>query len=67
MEWHIALEPEPEINNWAVWTPELRGYASAERTEPKALENNREAIEFYLQSDLIQFSSEAISREIILD
>ncbi|MGJ3245543.1 MAG: type II toxin-antitoxin system HicB family antitoxin [Elainellaceae cyanobacterium] len=41
MKWRIALEPDPETGDWAVWCPELPGCISAGETEDKALENIR--------------------------
>ncbi len=54
MTWRVVLEPDPAIGNWAVWSPELPGCASAGQTEQEALENIREAIELYLEKDGIQ-------------
>ena len=53
MRWRVALEYDQETGDWAAWCPELPGCASAGETEAEALENIREAIELYLQSDQI--------------
>ncbi len=64
MKWRVILEPDPETGEWAVWCPELPGCISAGDTEEEALENIREAIQLYLETDPIQLAPGTISREV---
>jgi predicted RNase H-like HicB family nuclease len=64
MKWRVILEPDPETGEWAVWCPELPGCTSAGDTEEEALENIREAIQLYLETDPIQLAPGTISREV---
>ena len=64
MKWRVILEPDPETGDWGVWCPELPGCTSAGESEQEALENIREASEFYLQPDLGELTPGAISHEI---
>ncbi|PAX53250.1 type II toxin-antitoxin system HicB family antitoxin [Brunnivagina elsteri] len=64
MKWRVILEPDPETGEWAVWCPELPGCTSAGETEEEALENIREAIQLYLETDQIQLPLGTISREV---
>ncbi|MBE9251445.1 type II toxin-antitoxin system HicB family antitoxin [Dolichospermum sp. LEGE 00240] len=64
MKWRVILESDPETGDWAIWCPELPGCTSAGETEEEALENIKEAIQLYLQPDLIKLSPGAIAREI---
>jgi predicted RNase H-like HicB family nuclease len=66
MNWRVILEPDPETNEWAIWCPELPGCTSAGLTEQEALENIREAIQLYLQPDVIQLLPRAVIREVIV-
>lgn len=66
MKWRVILEIDQETGDWAAWCPELPGCASAGETEEDALENIKEAIQLYLQPDLIKLAPGAITREIIL-
>ena len=54
-KWRVVLEPDSE-SDWAAWCPELPGCTSAGDTKEEALENIEEAIELYLQPDLINLS-----------
>ena len=49
MIWRVVLERDPQTNDWAAWSPEPPGCASAGETEEEALANVREAIELYLE------------------
>jgi predicted RNase H-like HicB family nuclease len=64
MKRRVLLEQDEETGEWAVWCPELPGCASAGETQEEALANIREAIELYLQPDLLKLPSEVIVREI---
>ena len=65
-EWGRRWEQDPETGDWAVWWPESPGGTSAGQTEAEALENIREAIEFYVQPDAVEVGPDAITREIIV-
>jgi predicted RNase H-like HicB family nuclease len=64
MNWDVMLEPDPDTGDWAIWCPELPGCTSAGETEGEALENIKEAIQFYLQPESIRLAPGAIAREI---
>lgn len=66
MKWRVILELDEETGDWAVWCPELPGCASCGETEEEALENIREAIELYLQPDILPLSSSAVTREVFV-
>ncbi|BAZ41005.1 hypothetical protein NIES4101_69670 [Calothrix sp. NIES-4101] len=66
MKWRVVLEPDPETGEWAVWCPELPGCTSAGDTEEEALENIREAIQLYLETDPIKLAPGAIFREVMV-
>jgi predicted RNase H-like HicB family nuclease len=66
MKWRVLLERDEETGEWAAWCPELPGCASAGETEAEALENIREAIELYLQSDPLELSPDVITREVLV-
>ena len=66
MKWRVVLEPDLEINEWAIWCPELPGCVSVGATQEEALNNIREAIELYLQPDAIELVNGAVVREVIL-
>jgi predicted RNase H-like HicB family nuclease len=66
MKWRVVLEPDPETGEWAVWCPELPGCNSAGDTEEEALENIREAIQLYLETDSIKLAPGAIFREVMV-
>ncbi|MGL4500772.1 MAG: type II toxin-antitoxin system HicB family antitoxin, partial [Planktothrix sp.] len=53
IKWRVILEPDPDTGEWAAWCPELSGCASFGMTQQEALENIREAIKLYLQTDNI--------------
>lgn len=63
-KWRVVLEPDSETGDWAAWCPELPGCTSAGDTKEEALENIEEAIELYLQPDLIELEPGAILQEI---
>lgn len=63
-KWRVVLEPDPETGDWAAWCPELPGCTSAGDTKEEALKNIKEAIELYLQPDLIELEPGAILQEI---
>ena len=63
-KWRVVLEQDPETGDWAVWCPELPGCTSAGETKEESLENIKEAIELYLQPDLIELEPGAILQEI---
>ena len=62
--WRVVLEQDSETGDWAAWCPELPGCTSAGDTKEEALENIEEAIELYLQPDLIELEPGAILEEI---
>lgn len=64
MNWRVVLQRDPETGEWAVWTPELPGCASAGTTQDEAMANIREAIELYLQKDPIALPPDAVVREV---
>lgn len=66
MKWRVVLEFDEELGEWAVWCPELPGCTSSGVTEESALENIREAIELYLQTDPLPLSPSALTREIFV-
>jgi predicted RNase H-like HicB family nuclease len=66
MKWRVVLEPDPETGEWAVWCPELPGCTSAGDTEEEALENIREAIQLYLETDTIKLAPGAIFGEVMV-
>ncbi|MCV3215673.1 type II toxin-antitoxin system HicB family antitoxin [Plectonema radiosum NIES-515] len=66
MKWRVILEPDLETGEWAVWCPELPGCVSAGETEQEALENIREAIALYLETDFIKLAPGAVTREVIV-
>lgn len=60
------MERDEETGDWAVWCPELPGCTSAGVTEEEALENIREAIELYLEPDLVPLTPTAVIREVFV-
>ena len=64
MKWRVVLEPDLEINEWAVWCPELPGCTSCGTTQAEALENIREAIALYLEPVSLELDSGAITCEV---
>ncbi|WYL97367.1 MAG: type II toxin-antitoxin system HicB family antitoxin [Gloeotrichia echinulata IR180] len=56
MKWRVILEPDPETGDWAIWCPELPGCTSAGETQEEALENIREAIQLYLQENMLEIT-----------
>ncbi len=66
MKWRVILEFDEELGEWAVWCPELPGCASAGMTEEEALENIREAIELYLEPDVVPLAPTAVVREVFV-
>ena len=66
MKWRVILEYDEEIDSWAAWCPELPGCTSAGETEERALENIREAIELYLQPDVLPLAPTAVTREVFV-
>lgn len=64
MKWRVVLEPDLETGDWAVWCPELPGCVSAGETEQEALENIREAIALYLETDPIELETGSVLREV---
>ena len=66
MKWRVVMGRDPGSGDWAVWCPESPGCTSAGQTEAEALENIREAIEFYVQPDAVEVGPDAITREIIV-
>ncbi len=66
MKWRVILEYDEEIDSWAAWCPELPVCISAGETEEKALENIREAIELYLQPDVLPLAPTDLTREVFV-
>jgi len=50
---YITVFQEEKEGGYSVWVPELPGCASQGETFEEALKNIREAIELYLQPDVI--------------
>ena len=66
MKWRVILERDEESGEWAVWCPELPGCTSAGATEEAAMENIREAIELYLEPDIVPLAPTAVVREVFV-
>ncbi len=66
MKWRVILERDEESGEWAVWCPELPGCASAGDTEEEAIANIREAIELYLEPDVLSIAPTAVVREVFV-
>ncbi len=66
MKWRVLLEKDDETGDLAVWCPELPGCASVGETEDEALQNIREAIELYLQTDPLDIPDDAVIREVMV-
>jgi len=66
MKWRIILEHDEETGGWAVWCPELPGCTSAGETEDEAMANIREAIELYLEPDVIPLGPAVVVREVFV-
>ncbi len=64
MKWRVVLERDEESGDWAAWCPELPGCVSAGVTEDEAMANIREAIELYLEQDVLPISPSAVVREV---
>lgn len=54
MKWRVLLEQDRETLDWAACCPELPGCASADETQEEALIKIREAIELYLEPQLLK-------------
>lgn len=65
MELKIVLEKQEE-GGYMVYVPALPGCISQGETEEEAIENIKEAIELYLESDAEEISSSAKVIEIAL-
>lgn len=66
MKWRVLLQQDSETGEWAAWSPELPGCASAGETEEETMDNSREEIELYLQQDPLDIAAGTKSREITL-
>lgn len=66
MKWRVVLEQDKETGDWAIWCPELPGCSSAGVTEEEAMSNIREAIELYLEPDVLPFAPAAVIREVVV-
>lgn len=66
MKWRVILERDAESGEWAVWCPELPGCTSAGTTEEEAMANIREAIELYLEPDVLPLAPSALVREVFV-
>ncbi len=66
MKWRVVLEQDSTTGDWAVWCPELPGCTSAGATEDEALANIREAIELYLEKDVLSLPPTARVREVLV-
>lgn len=64
MKWRVVLERDENTGEWAVWCPELPGCTSAGETEDEAMANIREAIELYLEPDVLPLAPSAVVREV---
>lgn len=56
MKFRAVVEYDREVDSYAVYCPELPGYASAGDTEEEALLNIREAIALYLEPTFVAVS-----------
>jgi predicted RNase H-like HicB family nuclease len=59
-KWRVILEEDLETGDWAIYCPELPGCTSCGETEEEALNNIKEAIELYLQPDMIELSPNTV-------
>jgi predicted RNase H-like HicB family nuclease len=66
MKWRVILERDEQTGEWAAWCPELPGCTSAGDTEPEAMANIREAIELYLEPDIVPLGPTAVVREVFV-
>ena len=64
MKRRVILEPDPEINDWAVWCLELPGGVSCGENQAEALKNIQDAIALYLNPTPIVLQAGAISCEV---
>jgi predicted RNase H-like HicB family nuclease len=64
MKWRVLLEQDHETSDWAAWCPELPGCASAGETQDEALINIREAIELYLEPQLLKLPPDVVQSEV---
>lgn len=64
MKWRVLLEQDDETSDWAAWCPELPGCGSAGETQDEALTNIREAIELYLEPQLLNLSPDIVQVEV---
>ena len=66
MKWRVILERDEKSGDWAAWCPELPGCTSAGTTEEEAMVNIREAIELYLEPDILPLAPSAVVREVFV-
>jgi len=66
MKWRVILERDEASGEWAAWCPELPGCTSAGVTEEEAMVNIREAIELYLEPDVVPLAPTAVVREVFV-
>ncbi len=66
MKWRVILERDEASGEWAAWCPELPGCTSAGETEEDAMTNIREAIELYLEPDVVPLAPTAVIREVFI-
>lgn len=64
MKWRVVVEQDEETGDYGVWCPELPGCTSAGQSEEEALNNIREAIELYLETEPLELDSTAVVREV---
>lgn len=64
MKWRVLLEQDDVNGDWAAWCPELPGCASAGETQDEAVANMREAIELYLEPQLLNLSPDIVQVEV---
>ena len=66
MKWRVILERDEKSGEYAAWCPELPGCTSAGVTEDEAMINIREAIELYLEPDILPLAPTAVVREVFV-
>jgi predicted RNase H-like HicB family nuclease len=66
MKWRVVVERDPGTGDWSAWCPELPGCTSAGETEQEALDNMREAISLYLETEPLELEPEAVLHELVM-
>jgi len=66
MKWRVILERDETTGDWAAWCPELPGCASAGLSEEDALASIKEAIELYLEPNVLPLAPSAVVHEVVI-